>query len=186
MEIMEININTDIFNHFFENKKILLTGHTGFKGSWLAIWLKSLGADVYGYALEPTNTEDNFVVCGIFEKINHKIGNILDKNQLFNYFEEIKPDIVFHLAAQALVLESYENPSDNFEVNIQGTINVLEAIRKTPSIKSAIMVTSDKCYDNKEWIWGYRENEPFGGKDPYSASKGACEIVIQSYIHSFF
>ncbi len=179
-------MSVDIFNNFYQNKKILLTGHTGFKGSWLAIWLKGLGADVYGYALEPTSSEDNFVVCAIDKKINHKIGNILDKKELFNYFAEVKPDIVFHLAAQALVLESYENPSYNFEVNIQGTINVLEAIRQTNSVKSAIMVTSDKCYDNKEWIWGYRENEAFGGKDPYSASKGACEIVIQSYIHSFF
>ena len=176
----------DIFNSFFKDKKILLTGHTGFKGAWLSMWLHELGAKVYGFALAPISQQDNFVICRLDQKINHQIGDILDKKLLFQYFQDIQPDIVFHLAAQALVLESYENPSYNFEVNIQGTINVLEAIRQTPSVKSAVMVTSDKCYDNKEWIWGYRENETFGGKDPYSASKGACEIVIQSYIQSFF
>lgn len=175
-----------MFNELYKDKKILITGDTGFKGSWLAIWLKTLGAKVFGYSL-PVKTEmDNFSQCGLSEIIEHQDGDIRDYEGLWAYFELVKPEIVFHLAAQPIVLESYQNPKYTFETNVTGTINLFECIRKSESVKVAINVTSDKCYRNNEWIWGYREEDAMGGKDPYSASKGASEIITQSYIHSFF
>lgn len=176
----------NLFNKIFENKKVLITGDTGFKGSWLAIWLKELGADVYGYALPPQREEDNFVKCKLSEKIKHHDGDIRDKESLVKYFDLIQPEFAFHLAAQPIVLESYKDPHYTFETNIMGTINFFEAVRNTHSIKVAINVTSDKCYQNNEWVWGYRENDPMGGKDPYSASKGCSEIVTNAYLNSFF
>jgi len=175
-----------LFNKIFENKRILITGDTGFKGSWLAIWLKELGADVFGYALPPQRDEDNFVKCKLNEKIHHLDGDIRDLNKLVGYFQEIKPEFAFHLAAQPLVLESYKNPHYTFGTNVMGTVNFFEAIRKTPSVKAAVNVTSDKCYQNNEWVWGYRESDPMGGKDPYSASKGCSELVTYAYLNSFF
>ncbi len=180
----EKKMNT--FNNIYKNKKVLLTGDTGFKGSWLAVWLKELGAEVFGYALPPQREEDNFVKCKLNEKIHHLDGDIRDLNKLINYFDKTQPDIAFHLAAQPIVLESYKNPHYTFETNIMGTVNFFEAVRKTKSIKAALNITSDKCYQNNEWVWGYRENDPMGGKDPYSASKGCSELVANSYIHSFF
>jgi len=174
------------FNNVYKNKKVLITGDTGFKGSWLTIWLKELGADVYGYALPPLRDEDNFVKCNLNEKIHHINGDIRDKEHLFKFFDEVKPDIAFHLAAQPLVLESYKNPHYTFETNLMGTVNFFEAVRGTQSVKVAVNITSDKCYQNNEWIWGYRENDAMGGKDPYSASKGASELITQSYLNSFF
>lgn len=174
------------FKSIYNGKKVLITGHTGFKGSWLAIWLKQLGADVYGYALEPYSDMDNFVICGLGNEINHCIGDIRDKEKLSAYFTKVQPDIAFHLAAQPLVLLSYTDPVGTFETNLMGTVNFFDAVRKTASVKVAINVTSDKCYDNKEWIWGYRENDPMGGKDPYSASKGCSELITASYMNSFF
>ncbi|MFW5781528.1 MAG: CDP-glucose 4,6-dehydratase [Bacteroidota bacterium] len=174
-----------LFKSSYRDKKVLLTGHTGFKGSWLAIWLNELGADVVGYALDPKNEKDNFLVTGLSDKIKDIRANIRDKEKLMQVFREEKPEIVFHLAAQPLVLESYANPLDTFDTNIMGTANVLEAIRQTDSVHTGIMITSDKCYENKEQIWGYRERDPMGGHDPYSASKGAAELVIQSYRKSF-
>lgn len=176
----------ELFNRVFENKKVLITGDTGFKGSWLAIWLKELGANVYGYALPPKRKEDNFVTCSLNEKIHHQDGDIRDLNKLKNYFEEVHPEIAFHLAAQPLVLESYENPHYTFETNIMGTVNFFEAVRKTASVKAAVNITSDKCYQNNEWVWGYRESDPMGGKDPYSSSKGCSELITNSYLNSFF
>jgi CDP-glucose 4,6-dehydratase len=167
-------------------KKVLITGDTGFKGSWLAIWLLKLGARVIGFGLPPKNPEDNFTISGLDSKILHIDGDIRDLNSITRTIEEQRPDFVFHLAAQALVIDSYNDPCGTFNTNVQGTLNVLEAIRKCPSVKVGIFVTSDKCYDNKEWMHGYRESDPLGGNDPYSASKGAAEIVISSYIHSFF
>lgn len=178
--------NLDLFSEVYKNKKILITGHTGFKGSWMAIWLKELGADVYGYALEPYTTKDNFVTTGLYKKINHTIGDIRDLEKLQAYFNSVKPDIAFHLAAQPLVIESYNNPHYNFETNLMGTVNFFEAVRKCPSVKVAINVTTDKCYQNNEWLWGYRENDAMGGDDPYSASKGCSELITNSYIKSFF
>ncbi|TKC03489.1 CDP-glucose 4,6-dehydratase [Pedobacter cryotolerans] len=174
------------FFNIYRGKKVLVTGHTGFKGSWLAIWLKELGAEVYGYALPPTSNMDNFVTCGLSEIINHQEGDVRDRVKLKNYFQEVQPDFAFHLAAQPLVLLSYQDPVGTFDTNLMGTVNFWEAVRATPSVKAAVNVTTDKCYDNREWVWGYRENDPMGGKDPYSASKGCSELITASYLESFF
>lgn len=177
---------TDLFSAVYKGKKVLITGDTGFKGSWLAIWLKELGAEVYGYALAPLTNKDNFVRCKLAEHIKHQDGDIRDLEKLKNYFNSIKPDFAFHLAAQPLVIESYHNPHYNFETNLMGTVNFFEAVRQCPSVKVAINVTTDKCYQNNEWIWGYRENDAMGGEDPYSASKGCSELITNSYTKSFF
>jgi CDP-glucose 4,6-dehydratase len=164
-----------------------VTGHTGFKGSWLAIWLHELGAEVIGVANEPFTERDNFVLSGIGKKIKADIrADIRDGERMKQIFAEYQPEIVFHLAAQPLVRLSYEIPVDTYEINVMGTIHVLEAIRATESVKVGVMITTDKCYENKEQIWGYRENEPMGGYDPYSSSKGAAEIAISSWRRSFF
>lgn len=170
----------------YKNKKVLITGHTGFKGSWLAIWMIKLGAKVIGYALDPKNLKDNFNLSGISSLIKDYRADIRNFDLLKDVINSEEPDIIFHLAAQPLVLESYENPHYTFETNIQGTLNVLEAFRKSENTKVLIVITTDKVYQNKEWIWGYRENDELGGKDPYSASKTACEMLIDSYLKSFF
>lgn len=183
---MESMVNElDIFNGFFNGKRVLVTGHTGFKGSWLSIWLHELGAEVIGYGLDPYTDRDNFVLSRIGEKIVDIRGDIRDKDKLESVFQRYQPEIVFHLAAQPLVRLSYDIPVETYEVNVMGTINVLEAIRKCVSTKVGIMITTDKCYENKEQIWGYREDEPMGGYDPYSSSKGAAEIAISSWRRSF-
>jgi len=174
------------FWDIYKGKKVLLTGHTGFKGSWLAIWLKQLGADVYGYALAPLSDQDNFVACDLANEIHHLEGDVRDGAKLKKYFADVKPDIAFHLAAQPLVLLSYDDPVNTFETNLMGVVNFFEAVRATASVKVAVNVTSDKCYHNNEWVWGYRENDPMGGKDPYSASKGCAELITSSYLSSFF
>ena len=174
------------FNNVYKNKTVLVTGHTGFKGSWLSIWLRELGANVIGYALDPYTEKDNFVLTKLENKITDIRGDVRDKEHLEKVFEQYKPDFVFHLAAQPLVRLSYDQPVETYEVNVMGTINVMECIRKTPETKVGIMITTDKCYENKEQIWGYRENEAFGGYDPYSSSKGAAEIAISSWRNSFF
>lgn len=177
----------DLFNNFYSGKRVLITGHTGFKGSWLAIWLHELGAKVYGIGLDPYSEKDNFVLSGIGKKIDADYrADIRDGQRIKEIFQEVKPEIVFHLAAQPLVRLSYEIPVETYEANVMGTIHVMEAIRSTDSVKVGVMITTDKCYDNKEQIWGYRENEAFGGYDPYSSSKGAAEIAIQSWRRSFF
>lgn len=175
-----------VMTDFYKNKRILVTGHTGFKGSWLALWLKNMGAQVYGYALPPETENSHFNLLKLETEITHIEGNLLDYEKLMKTFQDIQPEIVFHLAAQALVRLSYDEPKLTFDSNVTGSVNVLEAIRRTKSIKSVIYVTSDKCYKNKEWIWGYRENDELGGHDPYSASKAAAEIVFSSYLDSFF
>jgi CDP-glucose 4,6-dehydratase len=174
------------FSNIYKGKKVLLTGHTGFKGSWMAIWLKELGAEVYGYALAPYSQQDNFITCNLEHEIHHLEGDVKDGEKLKKYFQDVQPEIAFHLAAQPLVLLSYNDPAGTFETNLMGTVNFLEAVRSTASVKVAINVTSDKCYDNKEWVWGYRENDPMGGKDPYSASKGCSELITAAYANSFF
>ena len=177
----------DLFNGFYKNKRILVTGHTGFKGSWLSIWLHELGASVVGVGLEPFTERDNFVLSGIGEKIDADIrADIRDGQRMKEIFAIYQPEIVFHLAAQPLVRLSYEKPVETYETNVMGTINILEAIRTTNSVKVGVMITTDKCYDNKEQLRGYKEDDPFGGYDPYSSSKGACEIAIQSWRRSFF
>jgi CDP-glucose 4,6-dehydratase len=174
------------FLKLFKGKKVLITGHSGFKGGWLALWLHKLGANVTGYALDPQFENGIFCASGISSLIHDFRGDIRDLKKLTELFHQVQPEFVFHLAAQPIVLQSYKNPVETFEVNVQGTVNVLEAIRFTPSVKAAVMVTTDKCYENKEWPWGYRETDPMGGHDPYSASKGAAELVINAYRRSFF
>ncbi len=173
-----------MFKNIYKGKRVLITGHTGFKGSWLALWLTELGADVIGYAIEPLTKPNHFELLKL--KIKSIVGNILDINLFNNVLEETKPEIVFHLAAQALVRESYINPLETLQTNIIGTANVLETCRKSDSVRAIINVTSDKCYENKEWIWGYRESDPMGGFDPYSASKACSEIITASFRNSFF
>lgn len=175
-----------MFKNLYKGKKVLITGHTGFKGSWLAIWLRELGANVIGYALDPPSNPNNFMANKLQEKITHIYGDIRDFDQVIESFDKHQPEFVFHLAAQPLVRFSYDDPKLTFDTNIGGTVNIFEAIRKTPSVKVLVNVTSDKCYENREWIWGYRENDPIGGHDPYSASKGCAEIVFSSYLRSFF
>lgn len=173
------------FNNFYAGKRVLITGHTGFKGSWLAIWLHMLGADVIGYALDPISEKSNFSLSGISAKIKDLRGDIRNAESLNNVFKKYRPEVIFHMAAQPLVRQSYEQPVETYQTNVMGTINVLEAIRLTDSVKVGIMITTDKCYENKEQLWGYRENEPMGGYDPYSSSKGAAEIAISSWRRSF-
>lgn len=180
-------MSIDIFNNFYKGKRILITGHTGFKGSWLSVWLHELGAEVIGVAKDPITQKDNYVLSGVGEKIKADLrADIRDGQRMKEIFQEYKPEIVFHLAAQPLVRLSYEIPVETYETNVLGTINILEAIRMTDSVKVGIMITTDKCYENKEQVWGYRENEPMGGYDPYSSSKGAAEIAINSWRRSFF
>lgn len=177
----------DIFNGAFKGKRVLITGHTGFKGSWLSIWLHELGAEVVGVGLEPYSEKDNFVLSGIGKKIKADIrADIRDGEKMKEIFKQYQPEIVFHLAAQPLVRLSYEIPVETYETNVMGSINIMEACRVTDSVRVVVMITTDKCYENKEQIWGYRENEPMGGYDPYSSSKGAAEIAINSWRRSFF
>lgn len=186
MESVVIGGRMKNFNNVYKGKKVLVTGHTGFKGSWLSIWLRELGAEVIGYSLDPYTEKDNFVLSHLSEKIVDIRGDIRDRKHLRKVFDKYQPEIVFHLAAQPLVRISYDIPVETYETNLMGTINILEEIRNCENTKIGIMITTDKCYENKEQIWGYRENEAFGGYDPYSSSKGVCEIAIQSWRNSFF
>lgn len=177
----------DIFHNFYKGKRILVTGHTGFKGSWLSIWLHELGAEVVGIGRDPYSERDNFVLSCVGKKINADIrADIRDGEKMKEIFSEYQPEIVFHLAAQPLVRLSYEIPVETYQTNVMGTINIMEAIRATGSVKVGVMITTDKCYDNKEQMRGYKEDDPLGGYEPYSSSKGACEIAIQSWRRSFF
>lgn len=171
---------------FWKGKKVLITGHTGFKGSWLSLWLKMLGAEVIGYSLQPPTKPNLFHDANVGHGMISVHGDIRDLQALVNTFNQYKPTVVFHLAAQPLVRKSYTNPVDTFETNVLGTVNLFEAIRASDSVHAVVNVTSDKCYENKEWVWGYRENDPMGGHDPYSASKGCAELITSSYIKSFF
>lgn len=171
---------------FWQNKRVLLTGHTGFKGSWLTLWLQQLGATVTGYSLPPPTQPNLFESAKVATSINSIHGDIRDFEHLRTVMTECQPAIVIHLAAQALVRYSYEHPVETYSTNVMGTVNVLEAARLTKGVKVVIVVTSDKCYDNKEWIWAYRENEPMGGYDPYSNSKGCAELVTAAYRNSYF
>lgn len=170
----------------YNGRKVLITGDTGFKGSWLALWLHKLGAIVSGIGLDPKTPRDNYCISGLGSIITHYTCDIRQYDRIQAIFSTTNPEIVFHLAAQPLVSESYTFPRETFEINTQGTANILEALLHTPSVQAGVMVTSDKCYENHEWVHGYRETDPLGGHDPYSASKGAAEIVISSYIRSFF
>lgn len=170
----------------YKGKKVFITGHTGFKGSWLTTLLIELGANIRGFSLEMHTSPSHFELLEISNEIDHVIGNINDLESLETALVEFQPDIVFHLAAEAIVKDSYHNPVNTFKTNIIGSVNLLEAVRKCQSVKSLVYITSDKCYENSEWIWGYRENDQLGGHDPYSASKGASELVFSAYCRSFF
>lgn len=175
-------INRDFWN----GKRVFITGHTGFKGAWLSFWLKSMGAEVFGYALPPSSSPDLFSLLNLDNEMQYVFGDIRDFNNFSKTLKTFNPDIVVHMAAQAIVRQSYKNPVETFEVNAMGTVHLLEAIRHTQNTKAVVCVTSDKCYDNKEWHWRYRENDAMGGWDPYSASKGCTELIISSYRNSFF
>ena len=171
---------------FWHGKRVMLTGHTGFKGSWLSLWLQSMGAQVTGYALAPPTQPSLFEMAEVAQGMTSVIGDIRDLAKLQAVFAEHRPEIVIHMAAQPLVRYSYQNPVETYSTNVMGTVHLLEAVRNTPGVKAVVNITTDKCYENKEWVWGYRENEPMGGFDPYSNSKGCAELVSAAYRSSFF
>lgn len=171
---------------FWADKRVFVTGHTGFKGTWLTLWLETLGARTAGFSLSPPTTPNLFDVANAAQGVASTEGDILDMERLDRSMREHEPEVIFHMAAQALVRPSYANPVSTFATNVMGTVNVLEAARRVPSMRAIVVVTSDKCYDNREWLWGYRETEPLGGRDPYSASKACAEMVTASYRDSFF
>jgi CDP-glucose 4,6-dehydratase len=170
----------------YKGRRILVTGHTGFKGSWLTLWLKMLGSKLLGYSLEPPTIPNLFSLLDLENKIEHVIGDIRDAEKLSSIVREFKPEIIFHLAAQPLVRFSYQEPKLTYETNIMGTINLYEAVRQAESVRAIITVTSDKCYENREWVYGYREFDSLGGYDPYSSSKGCVELITAAYRNSFF
>ena len=171
---------------FWRGKRVFLTGHTGFKGSWLSLWLQSLGAELTGYALNPPSNPSLFEIARVADGMNSIIGDIRDQANLQKAITEANPEIIIHMAAQPLVRYSYENPVETYATNVMGTVHLLEAVRNSKGVKAVVNVTTDKCYENKEWPWGYRENEAMGGYDPYSNSKGCSELVTSAYRSSFF
>ncbi len=173
-------------SEFWKGKKVLVTGHTGFKGSWLSLWLQAMGAEVSGIALSPPTQPSLFEEASVADGMTSFIGDIRDQEIVRDVFSKTEPEVVFHLAAQPLVRYSYQDPVETYGTNVMGTLHILEAIKEVGSVRAAVMVTTDKCYENKEWEWGYRENEPMGGYDPYSSSKGCAELLISSYRNSFF
>jgi len=175
-----------MFNNIYYKKTVLVTGDTGFKGSWLAIWLRELGASVVGYSLAPPSEPNNYEATKLQKKITHVSEDIRDLDLLMETLKKHQPEFVFHLAAQPIVRLSYNEPKMTFDTNVGGTVNVFEAVRLNPCVKVLVNITSDKCYENKEWVWGYRENDPMGGHDPYSASKGCAELICNAYLKSFF
>ena len=180
MEGLELNPS------FWQGKRVLVTGHTGFKGGWLSLWLQSMGAQLVGYALPPPTSPSLFDLAKVGAGMQSIIGDIRDLEKLLAVFVKNRPEIVFHMAAQPLVRYSYQNPVETYATNVMGTVHLLEAVRQTPGVKAVVNVTTDKCYENREWVWGYRENERMGGYDPYSNSKGCVELVSSSYRSSFF
>jgi CDP-glucose 4,6-dehydratase len=171
---------------FWSGKKVFITGHTGFKGSWLSLWLEQLEAKVTGYALKPPTNPSLFELAQVARGMKSIIGDIREGTKLTNAMQQASPDIVIHMAAQALVRRSYVDPVETYSINVMGTVHLLEAVRQTPSVRAVVNVTTDKCYENKDWVWSYRENDPMGGFDPYSSSKGCAELVTAAYRNSFF
>lgn len=174
-----------MFNNQYSGRRVLVTGHTGFKGSWLVTWLLGLGADVAGYSIDVPTSPSHFEAIRLKERIRHFDGDIRDRHRLNSVLDDFEPQVVFHLAAQSLVRRSYADPVRTFEVNALGTLNVLESLRSHPQVCAAVIITSDKCYENSEWIWGYRESDRLGGDDPYSGSKACAELIFHSYARSF-
>lgn len=175
-----------INRNFWEERRVFITGHTGFKGSWLCLWLHKLGAKITGYALDPPTEPSLFELCNVSELITSIIADIRKRDELREAMLEASPEIVIHMAAQPLVRDSYKIPVETYSTNVMGTVNLFEAVRQCQAVKAVINVTTDKCYENKEWIWGYRETEPLGGHDPYSNSKACSELVTLSYRNSYF
>jgi CDP-glucose 4,6-dehydratase len=171
---------------FWRGKRVLLTGHTGFKGSWMSLWLQSMGAQVVGYALAPPTNPSLFDIADVAKGMTSIIGDIRDLEKLTSVFAAHSPEVVIHMAAQPLVRYSYQSPVETYSTNVMGTVNLLEAVRHCSGVKAVVNITTDKCYENREWVWGYRENEPMGGFDPYSNSKGCAELVASAYRSSFF
>lgn len=171
---------------FWRGKRVLVTGHTGFKGSWLTLWLQSLGAQVSGFSLDPSTEPSLFELARVHEGINDQRGDLRDLGALLEIIADTEPEIVLHLAAQPLVREGYRDPLGTYSSNVMGTLNLLEAIRQVGCVRACVLVTTDKVYANKEWLWPYREDEALGGHDPYSSSKACCELLAQSYAASFF
>ena len=178
--------NLAVKSNFWQGKTVLVTGHTGFKGSWLSLWLQELGCEVIGLALDPPTNPSLFDQANVAKEMTSLHADIRDLEKVKGIFKEHKPEIVFHLAAQPLVRFSYQEPVETYQTNVMGTLNIIEAIRNINSVRSVVMITTDKCYENKEWVWGYREDEPMGGHDPYSSSKGCAELLIASFRASFF
>jgi len=174
------------FREAYKGKKVFITGHTGFKGTWLTMWLKELGAEVCGYSLEPNTNPSMYSICNVEDDIISVFGDIRDEYNLYVAMREFNPDIIFHLAAQPIVRLSYQEPKLTYETNVIGTLNVYEAARKCNSVQAIVSITTDKCYENKEWVYGYRETDSMGGHDPYSSSKGCVELLTASYRRSFF
>lgn len=175
-----------LFSNIYNGKRVLITGHTGFKGSWLSIWLNEVGANVIGYALNPPTTPSLFEVCDLEKKVTSIVGDIRNPRMLRDVLEKYQPEIVFHMAAQSLVRYSYKEPVETYETNTMGTVNLFEVCRHTPSVRVIINITSDKCYENRELDCSYKENDPMGGYDPYSSSKGCAELITNAYLKSFF
>lgn len=171
---------------FWRGRKVFVTGHTGFKGGWLCLWLQSLGAEITGFSLEPPTNPSLFEVARVGQGMTSIIGDIRDGEALSRAMQEARPEVVIHMAAQPLVRYSYDHPVETYSTNVMGTVHLLEAVRAVGTVRSVVVVTSDKCYENREWVWGYRENEPMGGYDPYSNSKGCSELVVSSYRSSYF
>jgi CDP-glucose 4,6-dehydratase len=178
--------NVAVNRAFWRDKRVFLTGHTGFKGGWLALWLHSLGARVFGYSLAPATSPSFFEAAQVGVAIGHRVGDIRDLSALRAALREARPDVVMHLAAQSLVRQSYADPVETYSTNVMGTVNVLEAVRGETSVQAVLVITSDKCYENREQHAGYRESDPMGGRDPYSSSKGCAELVTAAYRLSFF
>jgi CDP-glucose 4,6-dehydratase len=177
----------DLSPDFWRNKRVFVTGHTGFKGGWLALWLQSMGAQVHGYALDSPTQPNLFTVAEVGTGMaSSVIGDIRDADKLRHAMQTANPEVIFHLAAQPLVLYSYDQPVETYSVNVMGTVHLFEAVRATPSVKAVVNITTDKCYENREWVWAYRETEAMGGFDPYSSSKGCAELVAAAYRRSFF
>ena len=179
-------LNGKVNTSFWKGKKVFVTGHTGFKGSWLSLWLQDMGAIVKGFALEPNTTPNLFTEAKVGLNMDSEMGDITDLNHITASMVSFNPEVLIHMAAQPLVRLSYQEPVLTYATNVMGTVNVLEAARKCDNLKAIVSVTTDKCYENKEWAWGYRENEPMGGHDPYSSSKGCAELVTAAYRKSFF
>lgn len=184
---MESVVTANVINsEFWKDKKVFITGHTGFKGSWMCLWLESMGADIAGYSLEPSSSPNLFEEANTGKNIKNTFADIRDSSCLNEAISSFKPEIVIHMAAQPLVRQSYKDPVETFSTNVMGTVNLLDIIRRLDGVKAVVNVTTDKCYENKEWFWAYREDEPLGGHDPYSSSKACSELVTRAFTKSYF